>query len=169
MLCLRWDFLNPHIILSGRETVSAQIPWISYANYWNVLFPKSLNLSMMKNRMSILTVKSISLFLASFYQVCYIKKKGKPQKRLPLNCLSQTFIVWPSTNGSRWRLFSFIPEDLITKTYKGYNEYSYLNQISICNIHWQRPPSSFVWRVSPSEISEGKPPGALVSHYDNIT
>ena len=40
----------------------------------------------------------------------------------------------------QWRLFSFILENLVNKTNKGDNEYQKLNQISICNIHWHRPP-----------------------------
>ena len=105
--------------------------------------------------------------LVSCLLVWYSKEKGKPQKRptlwiIKLNVLQHQ----PSTIPSSWRLFSFVLENLITKTDKGNNEYTKLNQVRICNIHWQ-PLLSFVWRVSPSEM-EGKPPGSVVSHTVTI-
>ena len=50
-----------------------------------------------------------------------------------------------STIRSSWRLSSFSLENLITKTYKGNNEYTKLNHIRICN--HRIALLSFVWRV----------------------
>ena len=62
----------------------------------------------------------------------------------------------------------FSLKDLINETYKCNNEDTYLDQIRICNIHWQAL-LSFVWRVSPSEKWEGRPPlCALTFRVDSI-
>ncbi len=66
----------------------------------------------------------------------------------------------------------FPSEDLMTKTYQGYNEYTNLNQVRICN-HWHAllsfvPIGHDIRRVSPSEKLEGRPPiCALVSHVSD--
>ncbi len=54
----------------------------------------------------------------------------------------------------------------MTQPYKGANEYTKLNQVSICN-YWQHPPF-FRLEGSPSE-KEGKPPGSVVSHTGSIS
>ena len=78
-------------------------------------------------------------------------EKGKPQKRPTLEQFKlNVFQHQPSAIRSSWRLFSFVLEYLITQTDKGNNKYTKLNQVRICNIHWQAL-LSFVWRVSPSE------------------
>lgn len=61
----------------------------------------------------------------------------------------------------------FSLKNCVAQSNKGNNEYSNLNQVRVCNIHWQGPPF-FRLRVSPSEKSEGKPPGSVFSHIDII-
>ena len=45
----------------------------------------------------------------------------------------------------------------MTQSHEGYNEYPYLNQVLICNIHWHRPPF-FRLEGSPLRLWEGRPP-----------
>ena len=61
------------------------------------------------------------------------------------NCIVDCYLWTAVTIPSSWRLFSFTLENLITKTYKGNNEYTKLNQIRICN--HRIALLSFVWRV----------------------
>lgn len=78
-----------------------------------------------------------------------------------------SYFIRPFTIASSGRLFSTL-KDCVTQSYKGYNEDTYLDQIRICNIHWQAL-LSFVWRVSPSEKWEGRPPlCALTFRVDSI-
>ena len=67
----------------------------------------------------------------------YYRHRESQRSDLPSQVLS--YITQPSTSANSWRLFLSL-KDCITQTYKGYNEYTYLNQIRICNIHWHCPP-----------------------------
>ena len=90
------------------------------------------------------------LYPASRCAILIIKKGKARTHGLPLNNQQLTFLQGqPFTICGSGRLFSSL-EYLIKQTYKGHNEYSNLNQVLICNIHWLAL-LSFVWRVSPSE------------------
>ena len=83
-------------------------------------------------------------------------RKGKPETHgLPSGNYNNCFIQ-PFTIGSSGRLF-LSPEDLFTQTHKSDNEYHELNQISVCNIHWHRPPF-FRPEGQPLRNMEGRPP-----------
>ena len=81
-------------------------------------------------------------------KVCYICNiKGKARDTRPTPNMSYKSLTRPAvTIGSSGGLF-FALKDLINKTNKSHNEYTYLDKIRICNIHWHPPP--FRWRDKP--------------------
>ena len=74
----------------------------------------------------------------------YLRHKRETASGYPANINSYYYKQSSTIRGSR-RLSSFSLENLITKTYKGNNEYTKLNHIRICN--HRIALLSFVWRV----------------------
>lgn len=104
-------------------------------------------------------------FLEKSFVACYsVGIKGNCRGGYP-HSLKQ-FYQLPSTTANSWRLFSFVPQNLVNQTYQGNNECTEQEKILICN-HCH-PLLSFVRRVFPPKKSEGSRLGSVVSHAHNI-